>query len=132
MKIKITTIYAAQILGYMLSKENGLTTANEIVEKTEISYQYCMKIMNEMKRAGLLESEQGRNGGYRLKKSAESITVYDVMKIFEAENICIMEEKKLLNSDPFKIYMEEFFAGEMKHLKKAPLIEIYHGQAMSK
>ena len=66
MKIKITTVYAAQILGHMLLKGNKLTTASKIVEKTGITYQYCIKVMNEMKRAGLLESEQGCKGGYRL------------------------------------------------------------------
>lgn len=132
MKIKVTTIYAAQILKYIISKGNKLSTASEIVGETGITYQYCMKVMNEMKRAGLLESEQGCKGGYRLKKNPEGITVYDVINIFESENIRMIEGKEFLKNDPFKVYMDEFFANETERLKETSLVKIYQGHAMGK
>lgn len=72
--MKVTTIYAAQILGYLTAKEEPLATAKEIVAQVGVTYQYCMKILNEMRHAGLaglLVSEQGCRGGFRLGKAAE-------------------------------------------------------------
>ena len=78
--MKITTIYAAKILGYITQRDR-LVTAGEIVEHVGISYQYALKIMNEMKRAGLLESEQGCRGGYRLGNEKEDVSAYDVVAL---------------------------------------------------
>lgn len=44
---------------------------------------YCGKILNQLTRAGLLESSRGRTGGFRLARPAARIRLSDVVAPFE-------------------------------------------------
>lgn len=128
--MKITTIYAAKILGYITSRRNALTTAGEIVENIGISYQYCLKIMGEMKNAGILVSEQGRNGGYQLKPGSEDVSLYDVLRLFEYRS----EENndKYAEDDPFSRFMKKIYERQIADLKRFTIRDIYAGENAEK
>ena len=123
--MKITTIYAAKILGYITQRDR-LVTAGEIVEHVGISYQYALKIMNEMKRAGLLESEQGCRGGYRLGNEKEDVSAYDVVALFEYRSGERDKERPM--DDPFSRFMEDRRQKEAEALQAMPIREIYKGK----
>lgn len=122
--MKITTIYAARILGYITMKGNTLTTAGEIVENVDISYQYCLKVMNEMKRAGILVSEQGCKGGYRMKKRPEDVSIYEILNLFEY-NHSNGNGREELESDPFNRFMKQIYEEAAKNLKQFTIMDIY-------
>ena len=84
MRIKATTVYAVRILGFMMRRP-GVTTVSELVRGVGITHQYCMKILNELRHAGLVVSEQGCKGGFRLAAEDGIITLYDVVALFEPE-----------------------------------------------
>ena len=128
--MKLTTIYAAKILGYITSRRNALTTAGEIVEHVGISYQYCLKIMGQLKNAGLLVSEQGRNGGYQLRHGSEDVSLYDVLHLFEYHS----EENgdKNIDDDPFSRFMEQLYKKEAEDLKRRTIRELYAGKNAEK
>ena len=52
---------------------------SDIAERQQISIAYLEQIFLKLRRAGLIESERGRSGGYRLAKPAAGIAVADVM-----------------------------------------------------
>ena len=54
-----------------------------ISEKQGIPRNYLDQILLELKKAGLVQSHRGVNGGYSLQKSPEDITVWDVVKVLE-------------------------------------------------
>lgn len=54
-----------------------------IAERQHISLAYLEQIFLRLRRAGLVNSERGRTGGYRLGRSADSITVAEVMAAVE-------------------------------------------------
>ncbi|MBC5649016.1 RrF2 family transcriptional regulator [Christensenella tenuis] len=122
--MKITTIYAARILGYITMKGNALTTAGEIVENVDISYQYCLKVMNEMKRAGILVSEQGCKGGYRMKKRPEDVSVYEILDLFEY-NHSNENDREELKRDPFSRFMKQIYEEAAKNLKRFTIADVY-------
>lgn len=132
MRIRVTTIYAAQILGYMATTENRLVTVKELVAQIGITYQYCLKVMNELKKAGLLESEQGCKGGFYLKTEPESITVDDVMEVFEESAPGYVEKKEAVKKDPFKMYMDKLYLQEKERMKHTALVDIYRVNAAEK
>lgn len=124
--MKITTIYAAKILGYITQNGNSLTTAGEIVENVGISYQYCLKVMNEMKRAGILVSEQGCKGGYRLKATQEDVSLYDVLELFEYNRSADREkEREELAKDPFNQFMKHIHEKEAEDLRHFTIRDVY-------
>ena len=120
-KMKITTIYATKILGYITARGNALTTAGEIVENIGISYQYCLKIMWEMKNAGILVSEQGRNGGYKLRPECEEVSLYEIVRLFERR----AAENERAGNDPFSRFMKQLYEKEAEDLKKFTIRDIF-------
>ena len=50
-----------------------------ICEEEHIPYNYAYKILKKMEKSGILQSLRGRSGGYRLAKSLDSFTLYDVV-----------------------------------------------------
>lgn len=58
----------------------------EMSKRTRISRNYLVKLFQELKRNGLVESIQGRSGGFVLNRPAAEITVRDILLAAE-ENI---------------------------------------------
>ncbi len=53
--------------------------ANRIAVEIEAPKNYLGKLLNKLAAAGHLESTKGYNGGFRLKKPASRITIYDIV-----------------------------------------------------
>lgn len=51
-----------------------------IAERQHISLAYLEQLFAKLRRAGLVESERGRAGGYRLGRPASSISVAEIMR----------------------------------------------------
>ena len=60
----------------------SLTT---IAGRQEISVNYLEQLMAKLKKAGLVESVRGVNGGYRLAKPASEISVGAVLRALEGD-----------------------------------------------
>lgn len=56
-----------------------------IAERQHISLAYLEQLFANLRRAGLVESERGRTGGYRLGRPAERISVAEIMRAVEEE-----------------------------------------------
>lgn len=54
-----------------------------VAERQQISLAYLEQLFLRLRRAGLVESERGRSGGYRLGRSPELITVAEIMRAVE-------------------------------------------------
>lgn len=54
-------------------------TATEIAERRGIPEKYLVHILLQMKRAGLVRSVRGSQGGYLLARSPDDITLFDVV-----------------------------------------------------
>lgn len=87
MKIQISTDYAIRILQYLHMHEDKeeLHTAMKIAGAIDVTYPFFIKIANILKKKGLINSVQGRNGGYTLGQPAHEISLYDVFVCIEGE-----------------------------------------------
>src|SRR5262245_38612667 len=56
-----------------------------IAERQQISLAYLEQLFLKLRRAGLVESARGRSGGYRLGRSAASISVAEIMAAVEED-----------------------------------------------
>lgn len=96
MRLSMSTDLAIRIMHY-LHTNKGLSSGTEISVAVGTTYPLFQRVVTQLKRHGLVIPEQGRNGGYRLGKPAESITVYDIYCIFEGKMAiadCLSENKK--------------------------------------
>ena len=56
-----------------------------IAERQHLSVAYLEQIFLRLRRAGLVESERGRSGGYRLCRPPSEIMVADILSAVEEE-----------------------------------------------
>lgn len=70
---------------YVLAKQKDdeLLQAKEIALRGGIPQNYLEQILVILKRAGLVISIRGANGGYKLAQDSKNITVFDVLQSLE-------------------------------------------------
>lgn len=54
-------------------------TVQQIAEATQVPANYLAKVMNSLRRTGLVESRRGLGGGYILARPGEELTVLDIV-----------------------------------------------------
>ena len=88
MKISSNEEYGLRILltiAKLSEEKQSLVTLNEIANKEGITTDYSMIFITLLKKASLIESIRGKNGGYKLLKTPEEITLLEVSKALSEE-----------------------------------------------
>ncbi|MFD5328245.1 RrF2 family transcriptional regulator [Streptomyces sp. NPDC127092] len=67
----------------------GPLKAEAIAEAQEIPHKFLEGILNDMRRGGLVLSQRGASGGYRLAKAAEDISVADVVRTVDGPLVSV-------------------------------------------
>lgn len=70
-------------LGSAYYKEDHYVVLKTIATKRNISEPYLERLVAKLKKAGYITTQRGANGGYRLTKPPEEITVSDVLAVLE-------------------------------------------------
>jgi len=71
--------YAVRALCSLAAAESPLT-AEALATSQGLPSKFLESILNDMRRSGLLTSQRGPDGGYRLARPASEITVADVIR----------------------------------------------------
>ena len=76
--------YALYIMLDLARHEDaGCVSLKSIADRHDISMKYLEAIVGSLKRAGLVESTRGKEGGYRLNKSADDYSVGEILRCLE-------------------------------------------------
>ena len=62
---------------------DDIMSIKELAEREAIPETFLEQIMSDLRRAGLLKSVRGPNGGYRLKDAPDEITIGRVVAVLE-------------------------------------------------
>ena len=57
----------------------------EVASRQDISLKYIEKILPVLKESGLIDSVHGKGGGYRLKRTPEECTLWEILKLTESD-----------------------------------------------
>jgi len=80
MKLTTKGRYAVTaVLDLAIHQDKGPVSLAAISERQSISLSYLEQLFSKLRRNGIVNSTRGPGGGYRLKNSAEEITVSDVI-----------------------------------------------------
>ncbi len=85
-----TTEYSLRILSFMAIDETKLYNAEMLCSCLEIPYRYLRKQLTKLTKSGLLISLQGKNGGYKMSRSSEEVSLWDIVEATEGEQ-CVHE-----------------------------------------
>jgi Rrf2 family protein len=99
MKVNSNIRYGLRALcDIVYSSAGNPAQVREIAARQRISPRYIEQIFQKLKKAGLLRSVRGPSGGYFLSRKPEDITVGDVIKAIDGENInlvlCAVQGKR--------------------------------------
>ena len=85
MRVSARVEYGVQALADIaLYSENGsIVSAPEIAERQNISQKYLEQILTQLRQAGLIRAQKGLRGGYTLSRSAEKITISDILNALD-------------------------------------------------
>ena len=86
MKFSTKSRYALRLMAELARYAPGTTVSlKEISERQNLSLKYLEQIVTPLARVGLVKSERGSQGGYRLSRSAAQITAGDILRAVEGE-----------------------------------------------
>lgn len=90
MRISARADYAVRAaLQLAASQDDGPVKAEAIAEAQDIPHKFLEGILNDMRRGGLVLSQRGGNGGYRLAKPAQSISIADVIRVVDGPLVSV-------------------------------------------
>jgi len=83
--ISQTSRYALHILSYLVQSRDRLVRGEEIAEATGIPLNYLSKILNQLRKSGIVQSQKGWHGGFKLRGKALGRPIRDVLAIIDGE-----------------------------------------------
>lgn len=100
MKLSTKGKYGVKALFELAMYEGaGPVSLKSIAERQGLSEHYLEQLAAPLRKAGLIMSVRGAQGGYVLSRPAAQITVGDVIRVLEGP-IGFAEEEPVLGSDP--------------------------------
>ncbi|MFQ5569755.1 MAG: RrF2 family transcriptional regulator [Rhodothermales bacterium] len=86
MRLTQTAEYALRVLAHMTTLPEGTTSrAQDLSDITDIPLHYLSKIMRRLVNAGLLRSQKGHGGGFKIAKPLTKIRFIDVLQAVDYE-----------------------------------------------
>jgi Rrf2 family nitric oxide-sensitive transcriptional repressor len=85
MRLTTYTDYALRVLMYLGLRGRDLSTIQEIAEQYGISKNHLMKLVHVLGRLGYVETIRGKNGGLRLARRPDEITVGEIVRRLEPD-----------------------------------------------
>ena len=94
MRITQESDYALRVVLYFSSLNPGTkVSANIVAEDQNIPLRFLLKLLQKLKKADIVESFMGVNGGYALKREPKDISLKDVIEAIEGPihlNRCLL------------------------------------------
>jgi Rrf2 family nitric oxide-sensitive transcriptional repressor len=75
-----TAEYALRAIVWLADHPDGPVTGQEIASATQVPADYLAKVMHLLVRAGLMDAQRGRKGGFTLTSPPGQITILDVVQ----------------------------------------------------
>lgn len=83
LKLNRITDYAVVVLSQMAREPGRLVTAPQLAQDSAMPVPTVAKVLKDLVREGVLVSERGVHGGYRLARPPAEITVLQVIRALE-------------------------------------------------
>lgn len=83
MRLASFTDYGLQVMMRLAGSPGEAISTGQIADEFEISHHHLAKVVQDLGRGGFVNSQRGRNGGLRLAKPPQTITLGDVVRHLE-------------------------------------------------
>lgn len=93
MKISARTDYALRMLLELAADRSVPLTCEGIAEAQEIPYRFLKSVVGDLRRAGLVASQRGCDGGYWLARDPHDISVAEVIEAVDGSVLTVRGAK---------------------------------------
>jgi len=83
MRVSAKVDYALRAMAELAAAPPGLTTAEQLASAQHIPPKFLESILAQLRSGGLVASQRGAEGGYRLAKPAAEVSLADVIRAVE-------------------------------------------------
>ena len=118
LRITRLTDYGFVLLGHIAGcDQNELHNSKDLSSLLSIPLPTVSKVLKSLVQAGLLDSHQGSQGGYKLSKSSDDISAADIIEILE-------DLSRDLNNYDLEFRIQELESKFSKDLSEATFNEL--------
>ncbi len=90
MRVSAKSDYALRALIAIASRTDGrAVTAEELGRLQEIPHGFLQAILADLRRAGVVTSQRGQSGGWRMAKAPDTVTVADVIRAIDGPLVSV-------------------------------------------
>lgn len=99
MRLQLTkrTDYAIRACLYMASDRCDLPASSGLIARQmEIPERFLPRVLGELTKAGIVEAQIGRSGGYRLRRAADRISILELVETVEGStrtDQCVLRQR---------------------------------------
>ena len=123
-----TVEYALRAMIYLAQNSDNSQPTEEIAKVTKVPAAYLSKVLQSMARKGLVTSQRGLHGGFRLARSPEEVNILDIVNSvdpIERIQSCPLELKSHgVHLCPLHRRMDNAMAEVEKALTESTLAEV--------
>jgi Rrf2 family protein len=90
MRVSAKSDYALRALIELASRGDGApVSAEELGKLQEIPHGFLQAILADLRRAGVVMSQRGQSGGWRMARDADTVTVADVIRAVDGPLVSV-------------------------------------------
>src|SRR3954463_4810929 len=90
MRVSAKSDYALRALIEMASRQDGkAVSAEELGKQQEIPHGFLQAILADLRRAGIVMSQRGQSGGWRMGRAADTVSVADVIRAVDGPLVSV-------------------------------------------
>ena len=107
MKFSKTTEYAIRVMVFLSDHRDALYSANKLHHSLKVPYKYLSRLMSKLAAAGLVESVQGKQGGFRICPACEPIYLYQIIDVVDGlsdYNRCVLGFEECSDENPCSLH----------------------------
>ncbi|RYD15226.1 MAG: SUF system Fe-S cluster assembly regulator [Lysobacteraceae bacterium] len=83
LRVSKLTDYATVVMACLAARGSDLASAQALADSARLEVPTVSKLLKQLAQAGLVVSTRGVNGGYRLARAPEGITIADIVIAIE-------------------------------------------------
>ncbi len=83
LRVTKLTDYASVVLSVLAARPDDVLSATGLAEQAGLEVPTVAKVLKPLAQAGLVEAFRGVNGGYRLARDADAISLIDIVEAIE-------------------------------------------------
>jgi Rrf2 family protein len=126
MRISQKLDYACRAMAQLAKRHDGrtITRLDELAQREAVSANFLVQILNDLRRAGLVESRRGKSGGYLLSRAPASISLREIVDAVEPSLLSFSTHTEGESGSSVRSAWEKVALDLRSHLERINLVQL--------